>query len=250
MKRILVLLLLIGTAATIVAQTKPSADKVRKDKIMDIVRPNQKTVGKYIDTDLCISMQERVLSKGERNGGVWKTVEMIESWKPSETALVVCDMRSNVRFGKFALALNKVVEEARRKGVTIVHVPSECTDYYTDYSQHKETKKCIGDTIGDPGTKLGTDFRKRGIKNVVLTGVAVDLCAMTRLFGLQTMKCMDMNVVLMRDMIDIIYNPQKTPFVCHYSGLDSVVEYIEKYVCPTIVSTDFIETKQSVEKSN
>jgi hypothetical protein len=246
MKKILVLLLLIGTAATVVAQTKPSADKVRKDKIMDIVRPNQKTVGKYLDTDLCISMQERVLSKSERNGGVWKTVEMTESWKPSETALVVCNMCDNVRFGEFALALNKVVEMARRKGVTVVHVTSECTDYYTNYSQHKEAKKCIGDAQ----TELGADFRKRGIKNVVLTGVAVDICAIARLFGLQAMKRMDMNVVLMRDMIDVMYNPEKTPFVCHYSGLDSVVEYIEKYVCPTIVSTDFIETKQSAEKSD
>jgi hypothetical protein len=218
MKKISTLLLLIGTATTIVAQTKPSADK-----IMDIVRPYQKTVGKYIDTELCVSMQECVLSE---NDGTWTTVERTESWKPSETAIVVCDMCGNVRFGEFALALNRVVEEARRMGVTIVRAPS------------------------DSGTELGADCRKRGIKNVVLTGIAADICVMAHSFGLRTMKRMDMNVVMMRDMIDVVYNPQNTPFDCLYSDLDAVIEYIEKYVCPTIVSTDFIEAKQSMEKSD
>jgi len=58
------------------------------------------------------------------------------------------------------------------------------------------------------------------------------------------MKRMGMNVVLMRDMTDLMYNSKMPPFVNHFTGLDLIVDYIETYVCPSIVSTDFTGKKQ------
>jgi hypothetical protein len=72
------------------------------------------------------------------------------------------------------------------------------------------------------------------------------MCVIGRTFGLRAMKRMGMNVVLMRDMTDLMYNPEKAPFVDHFSGLDLMVEYIETHVCPSIVSTDFTGKKQFV----
>jgi nicotinamidase-related amidase len=100
------------------------------------------------------------------------------------------------------------------------------------------------DLISDSGAELGAYFKKKGIKNVILTGVATNMCVMARSFGLRAMKRMGMNVVLMRDMTDLMYNPEKAPYVDHFSGLDLMVEYIETYVCPSIVSTDFTGKKQ------
>ena len=252
---------------------------------------------------LRISVQERVPSDWEGGEGAWMAVNRIEAWKPSETALIICDMWdrhwcdiSNARFGELALALNRVVEAARSKGVKIVHAPSDCMDYYKDYPQRREAAKyrdtklaalaggdklpseekaawpvdqsdegcesreCKphrawtkqidllsiepGDLISDSGAELGAYFKKRGIKNVILTGVATNMCVIGRSFGLRAMKRMGMNVVLMRDMTDVMYNPEKAPFVDHFSGLDLMVEYIETHVCPTIVSTDFTGAKQ------
>jgi hypothetical protein len=102
------------------------------------------------------------------------------------------------------------------------------------------------DLISDSGAELGAWFKKKGIKNVILTGVATNMCVMARSFGLRAMKRMGLNVVLMRDMTDLMYNPAKAPFVDHFSGLDLMVEYIETYVCPTMVSTDFTGKKQFV----
>ena len=46
------------------------------------------------------------------------------------------------------------------------------------------------------------------------------------------------NVVLVRDLTDTMYNSRSWPYVSHFEGTDRIVEHIEKYVCPTITSTD------------
>ncbi|MDR2762147.1 MAG: isochorismatase family protein [Planctomycetaceae bacterium] len=99
------------------------------------------------------------------------------------------------------------------------------------------------DIISDSGEELGVYFKQHGIKNVILTGVATNMCVLARPFGLRNMKRLGINVVLMRDMTDTMYNPKKPPYIDHFSGTDLVVEYIEKHVCPTITSTDFTRKK-------
>jgi nicotinamidase-related amidase len=94
------------------------------------------------------------------------------------------------------------------------------------------------DLISDSGTELGGYFKQKGIKNIILTGVATNMCVMARPFGIRTMKKLGLNVVLMRDMTDVMYNPAMPPKVDHFSGLDLTVKSIEEFVCPSIVSTD------------
>jgi nicotinamidase-related amidase len=106
------------------------------------------------------------------------------------------------------------------------------------------------DFISDSGTEIVAYFRKTGIKNVVLVGVHTNMCVIGRPFGLRAMKRMGMNVVLMRDMTDLMYNHERAPYVDHFSGLDLMVEYIETYVCPSIVSSDFTGKKQFVFKGD
>jgi type 1 glutamine amidotransferase len=53
-----------------------------------------------------------------------------------------------------------------------------------------------------------------------------------------------MNVALMRDLTDTMYNPEKRPFVSHFTGTDLVVEHIEKHWCPTLTSGDFLDGKE------
>jgi len=100
------------------------------------------------------------------------------------------------------------------------------------------------DLISDSGAEIGAYFKKKGIKNVILMGVHTNMCVIGRTFGLRAMKRMGMNVVLMRDMTDLMYNSKMPPFVNHFTGLDLMIDYIETYVCPSIVSTDFTGNKQ------
>jgi nicotinamidase-related amidase len=97
-----------------------------------------------------------------------------------------------------------------------------------------------GDAISDNGAELAALFEHKGIKNVILCGVHTNMCVIGRTFGLRNMVRLGKNVVLMRDMTDAMYNSRMAPYVPHFAGRDLVINYIETYVCPTMLSTDII----------
>jgi len=49
-----------------------------------------------------------------------------------------------------------------------------------------------------------------------------------------------MDVVLVRDLTDCMYNPKRWPFVDHFTGNDLIVSYIERFVCSTITSDQIL----------
>jgi nicotinamidase-related amidase/type 1 glutamine amidotransferase len=93
------------------------------------------------------------------------------------------------------------------------------------------------DAISDSGTEIWNLLEQRGIRNVILMGVHTNMCVLGRPFGLRNLAKAGRNVVLMRDLTDTMYNSRQPPHVSHFTGTDLVVEHIEKYVCPTIIST-------------
>jgi len=100
------------------------------------------------------------------------------------------------------------------------------------------------DAISDNGAEIGGLFYKRGIRNVILMGVHTNMCVIGRSFGLRNMVRLGMNVVLMRDLTDVMYDSRQSPYVSHFTGISLIEEHIESFVCPTIVSTDFTGEKQ------
>ena len=96
------------------------------------------------------------------------------------------------------------------------------------------------DFISDRGDEVWSILEQRGIKNVILTGVHVNMCVLGRPFGLRQMARNGKNVVLMRDMTDTMYNPARWPYVSHFTGNDLIVSHIERFVCPTITSDQLI----------
>lgn len=81
-------------------------------------------------------------------------------------------------------------------------------------------------------------MKERGITNVIVMGVHTNMCVLGRPFSIRQMVQQGQNVVLMRDMTDTMYNPARPPFVSHFTGSDLVVEHIEQYWCPTVLSSD------------
>ncbi len=96
------------------------------------------------------------------------------------------------------------------------------------------------DAISDSGVEIWNLLEQRGIQNVILLGVHTNMCVLGRPFGLRQMAKNGKKVVLMRDMTDTMYNPERAPFVSHFRGTDLIVEHIEKYVCPTITSDQLV----------
>lgn len=105
--------------------------------------------------------------------------------------------------------------------------------------QHDAIEIAAGDAIGD-SKDIYYLLRQRSIKNVILMGVHTNMCVLGRPFGIRQLTYLGFNVLLMRDMTDSLYNPAMEPNVSHYRGTELVIEHIEKYWCPTVMSTDFL----------
>jgi type 1 glutamine amidotransferase/nicotinamidase-related amidase len=254
-------------------------------------------------------------SRVEQGGG-FAVREAVEHWDPKQTAVIVCDMwdahhclNAVRRAEEMAPRMDRVLEEARRRGALIVHAPSSCMDWYKDHPARKRAQAApksatlpadisqwcrqipaeakgtypidqadggedddpveharwherlagMGrnprspwkaqmplltikdeDAISDSGVEIWNLLEHRGINNVVLLGVHTNMCVLGRPFGLRQMAKNGKNVVLMRDLTDTMYNPQKWPYVTHFVGTDRIVEHIEKYVCPSVTSADLL----------
>jgi type 1 glutamine amidotransferase len=92
------------------------------------------------------------------------------------------------------------------------------------------------DYISDNGEEIWSILESRKIKNVMLVGVHLNMCVLGRPFGLRQMAKNGMNVVLVRDLTDTMYNPKRAPFLSHFSGTDRVIEHVERFVCPSTTS--------------
>ncbi len=94
--------------------------------------------------------------------------------------------------------------------------------------------------MSDSGVEIWNLLEQRGIKNVVLLGVHLNMCVSGRPFGLRQLAKNGKHVVLMRDMTDTMYNPAKWPYVDHFKGTALFVEHVEKYICPTMTSDQIL----------
>ncbi|HEX4614092.1 MAG TPA: protein-signal peptide and transmembrane prediction [Urbifossiella sp.] len=95
-----------------------------------------------------------------------------------------------------------------------------------------------GDAITDHGQETWNLLAERKIDNVILCGVHLNMCVLGRPFAIRQMVRLGKTVALVRDMTDTMYNPERPPGGTHFDGTDRVVEHVERYWCPTFLSTD------------
>jgi nicotinamidase-related amidase len=94
------------------------------------------------------------------------------------------------------------------------------------------------DGISADGQEIYNFCKTEGITNVALMGVHANICIMNRAFGCREMTRLGFNVVVVRDLIDAMYDPRRRPFVSHERGTELVAEFIEANWCPSIVGED------------
>ncbi len=238
-----------------------------------------------------------------QSGDEWKVKEENTAWKAKEIAIIICDMwdehwckGATKRVGEMAPKINELVEAARKKGVSIIHAPSDVIDYYEGIPQRDKLKnvtitasassipgwysldslkeaqlpiddsdggcdcspKCTyrqawkkqisairideKDGISDNGKEIVSYFQQKGVKNVIIMGVHTNMCVLGRSFGIRGQTAAGMNVVLVRDLTDAMYNHEMSPFVSHKEGTEKVIEHIEKYWSATVLSQELIQS--------
>jgi len=115
----------------------------------------------------------------------------------------------------------------------------ECKPQRAWSRQHPVIEIVDGDAITDSAEAFYL-MRERGITNVIVMGVHVNMCVLGRPFSIRQMVGQGQNVLLMRDLTDAMYNHRSRPWVSHFRGTELVVEHIEKFWCPSITSADFL----------
>ncbi len=96
------------------------------------------------------------------------------------------------------------------------------------------------DGISDDGREVYALFAQLGIVNLIIMGVHTNMCVLGRSFAIRQMTRWGIRVVLVRDLTDAMYNPAMPPYVSHDEGTELVVQHIEKYWCPTVLSSDLL----------
>jgi len=96
-----------------------------------------------------------------------------------------------------------------------------------------------GDAITDSAEIYGL-MDERGIENVLIMGVHLNMCVLGRPFGIRQLVRQGKNVVLVRDLTDTMYNSRSRPFVSHFAGTDLMIDHVERHWCPTITSVDLV----------
>ena len=102
------------------------------------------------------------------------------------------------------------------------------------------------DAISDDGQEVYNVLARKGLKNLIFMGVHANMCVLNRPFAIKRMVRWGFDVVLARDLTDAMYNPLRPPYVSHDEGTRLVIEYIEKFWCPTMSSDDITAPREAV----
>ena len=94
------------------------------------------------------------------------------------------------------------------------------------------------DVISDNGCEIYSYLHHIDISSVVIIGVHTNMCILNRSFAIKQMVQWGQDIMLCRDLTDAMYNPGRPPYVQHSEGTRLVIEYIEKFWCPSVTSED------------
>jgi nicotinamidase-related amidase len=101
--------------------------------------------------------------------------------------------------------------------------------------QHAAITIGEGDAITDSAEAYYL-LRQRGIEHVLMCGVHLNMCVLHRPFAIRQLVRQGIDIVLLRDLTDTMYNPEQRPHVSHFEGTRLMVEHVEKYWCPSTTS--------------
>jgi nicotinamidase-related amidase len=92
------------------------------------------------------------------------------------------------------------------------------------------------DYVTDNGNEVYSLLAEKKIDTLLVMGVHTNMCVLNRTFAIKQMVKWGKTVYLIRDLTDAMYNPKMKPMVSHEKGTELIIEYIERYWCPSIES--------------
>jgi nicotinamidase-related amidase/type 1 glutamine amidotransferase len=108
-------------------------------------------------------------------------------------------------------------------------------DPYPWTRQHPAISIAEGDAITESAEAYHL-IRQRGIERVLICGVHLNMCVLGRPFGIRQLTAQGLDVVLLRDLTDTMYNPERRPWVNHFAGTELMIAHVERNWCATTTS--------------
>ena len=93
-------------------------------------------------------------------------------------------------------------------------------------------------------------FDHWGVQHILIVGVHLNMCVLGRSFGIRQWLKRDRDIVLVRDLTDVMYNPAMAPGVPLGQALDLVVTHIEHYLCPSVLSHQLFQDQVASTRCN
>jgi nicotinamidase-related amidase len=106
--------------------------------------------------------------------------------------------------------------------------------------EHPALTIAPGDVVSDQGAEIFNVLKERHIDTILYMGVHANMCILNRSFGVRQMSKWGFRCIIVRDLMDAMYNPASRPFVSHAAGTELVYEFIEQYWAPSVTSTDLL----------
>ncbi len=95
------------------------------------------------------------------------------------------------------------------------------------------------------GQTLYNIVAAKGIKNIMYMGVHENMCIMNRAFAIVKSVSWGLNVAVIREATDTMYEPMKPPYVDHETSVIMMTEYIEKFWANSISAYDFLNPRNA-----
>jgi len=163
---------------------------------------------------------------------------------PSETLGFYAENPARRRILEAPVVEPKEVKQVEEPKLPIDDSDGGCPDDDIQYGAWTRQQPAIeihdADVISDDGRQIYSYLQQYGIDTILYMGVHTNMCVLGRSFGIRQMTRWGMNCILVRDMTDTMYNPAMPPKVPHDEGTELVVEHIEKYWAPTLISEDLL----------
>src|ERR1035441_7211319 len=165
--------------------------------------------------EMTVGLRSRVeVFKGS---GEWRAVSLRQSLPAEKTAVLICDMwdkhwcsGATERVNALAAKMAPFLESARKRGIQIIHAPSETMAFYQDAPQRKRILALAridppdqfykawarehpglridaSDVISDSGAEIYSFLRERDIRTLLVVGVHTNMCVLNRPFAIKKM---------------------------------------------------------------
>ncbi len=97
-----------------------------------------------------------------------------------------------------------------------------------------------GDVISDKGTEIYNVLVEHHIDTILYMGVHANMCILNRSFGVRQMSRWGMHCIIVRDLMDAMYDSASRPYVSHAAGTELVFKFIEQHWAPSTTSKELI----------